>query len=288
MLATAPLSVVADDALTANHTREYFLETRSTLKGEGAATRFGGSSLGDIIHVGYNSPYKLFDEAMHGEKPQVANQAMLDGIHYETPARVGWELLTGEFIERVPTRPWGEDYIVSPDGLVCDEGGRVSHVIEFKVPHVKSVPYVLEWDGIPIRYWPQLELYCRAYGVSTAHLVFALRNRDEETLRFFDMSPREMAEFLRFPLNRKRAFEHYYARFYYSTSDGFAAYLQHAVDHFRFCLTHNRRPTPKTWITRAHACENALVWAKSPVSRIPRSHLLLLEEMEEEPVQQPQ
>lgn len=272
MLTTPPLRVVQDDGPDVDFTRECFLRRRLALKGHGATTRFGGSSLGDIIHVGYSSPYKLYKECMAETPPEAdaPNQAMLDGIKYERPACLAWELLT-EPIERVPTRIWGnsddddlgEQFAVSPDGTYCDKKGNARYIVEFKVPRASSVPYVLEWDAIPVRYWAQLELYCRAYGCAQAYLVFALRNRDDETRAFFDLEPREMAAFLATPANRRRAMEHYFKSMIYTANVGFAAYLQFSVDRFRMYMRDGVPIKPGVWIPKSEACEHAMEAARA-------------------------
>ena len=166
-------------------TNEEFVARRNELICEHRDQRaVGGSDLCKILNLAYSSPYKeLPIYRAHPALPERSppNQYMLDGTRYEFCARVLWSVLHPEqplLFDVTRTMKDGDiRFLVSTDGLLL-HGDRTA-VFEVKTlarqdeeaftQLNQSMPY-----GIPLKYVPQLELYCRAYCRTAAVMMFLM------------------------------------------------------------------------------------------------------------------
>lgn len=153
--------------------------------------RLGGSACGDLLGVGFGSFLKQYNEyaaIIDGAPIPVSplNEAMLKGTHCEQFAPfLLHHLAEGRqyYVTHDITRPFGNDYLVSVDGILrCRNTDRELAIFEVKTKafatqrEFRAMCSAYE-SGIPPNYMPQLELYCRAYDLEEA-LLFVITPAD--------------------------------------------------------------------------------------------------------------
>jgi len=242
--------------------RAAWLARRRELKGTGDEVRFGGSSLADLLNIGYGSPYKLYDQCKsENEEEQKTSTAMQQGLDLEWCARFMYPALASygdqgcaTFIAQDVTRQYLDDYIVSVDGLEYTEGRASVRVFEVKTLSFATSTHdevVAAWSqfpcGIHPKYYPQLELYCRAYDCDEAVLFVQVPNAWPALFR-----EATAASLARLTPN---IIEEVAATLIYRRSDSLWEYIRSRVAWLRQCLRSSTKPTRRDVIPAKRAID---------------------------------
>lgn len=209
--------------------------------------RFGGSSIGAILNISpYETVYQKFRRDTGIEDPPPPNKFMRDGNKYEDVAHVIWQAKHPQTVLlRGITFPYKERYNVSPDGVVAYNG------VDFRVFEIKTLSG-LNWDqvnswsqypyGIHPKYYPQLELYCRAHNVERAVLFMTLRNHSAASLDFFEMDPGQQRIYLQ---DHPGLIELMSVELHYKRSDSLWSYIEDRVAWYTALLSQSDPIQPK-------------------------------------------
>lgn len=150
----------------------------------------GGSDLCKMLNFAYGSPYQILpdfrcrtsDVCEPSARPQTEpNQYMLDGQRYEFVGFILFAILhPDEPVSRDVSRLFHSDgypFIVSADAILL----KSRRILEIKCLSRHSEKTFNEVNqlqpyGLPFKYIPQIELYCRAYQFIEAVMLFLLPN----------------------------------------------------------------------------------------------------------------
>lgn len=165
----------------------------------------GGSELASVMNISSFCSRKQFIDKCLRIYPALPprtqlNQAMLDGLDYERCARVLVKrLFPDDQLLHDTSRPWDYrlppsltytvPFCVSTDGFLI----KSRRVLEVKTLSRYTTRKTVEEEwvkypfGIHPKYYPQVELYCRAMNCDRAIMLFLLPNESCENKQLFDM-----------------------------------------------------------------------------------------------------